>query len=151
MKQAKKSVNHEKEQVEKPANAEANFIEKPNEFGKIRLTDTVIVSIIKKAVCNVSGVTRLSGSSFMDSIAGMISSQRAYDRSIEMVINEDSTLEIDVKINVAYGVNIPNVATKVQNTIRDEIKNLLGLRANKINIKIQEIEAPAKESENSSD
>ncbi|MCF7889294.1 MAG: hypothetical protein K9L78_04150, partial [Victivallales bacterium] len=89
MKQAKKSVNHEKEQVEKPANAEANFIEKPNEFGKIRLTDTVIVSIIKKAVCNVSGVTRLSGSSFMDSIAGMISSQRAYDRSIEMVINED--------------------------------------------------------------
>jgi uncharacterized alkaline shock family protein YloU len=141
MKQAKKTVKAEKEQQEKPA-PELNFIEKANEFGKIKLTDIVIISIIKKAACNVTGVARLSGSSIMDNIASMISSQKIYDRAISMKIREDGRLDIEAKINVLYGENIPNVAAKVQNTIRDEANNLLGVKVNKVNIIIQEIEYP---------
>jgi uncharacterized alkaline shock family protein YloU len=141
MKQAKKTVKPEKEHQEKPM-PELNFIEKANEFGKIKLTDSVLISVIKKAACNVTGVARLSGSSIMDNIASMISSQKIYDRSIAMKIRENGSLDIEAKINVSYGENIPNVAAKVQNTIRDEANNLLGVKVNKVNIIIQEIEYP---------
>jgi uncharacterized alkaline shock family protein YloU len=141
MKQAKKTVKPEKEQHEKPM-PELNFIEKANEFGKIKFTENVIVSVIKKAACNVTGVARLSGSSIMDNIASMISSQKVYDRAISMKIREDGMLDIEAKINVSYGENIPNVAAKVQNTIRDEANNILSVKVNKVNIIIQEIEYP---------
>lgn len=142
MKQDKKNDSPEeikKEQKEKHV-SELNFVEKHNDFGRIKLTDSVIVAVIKKAACRVEGVTRLSGSSIMDNIASMISSQRIYDRAISLRIKEDNSLEIEAKINVLYGENIPNVANKVQNTIRDEVRNILGLNVALVNIIIQEIE-----------
>ena len=148
MKQEKKQGKPEiKKELKEKAPPELNFIEKRNDFGKIKLTDSVIVAVIKKAASNVNGVTRLSGSSIMDNIASMISSQRIHDRAISLIIKEDNSLEIETKINVSYGENIPNVATKVQNTIRDEIKQILGLKVVKVNIIIQEIEY-AEETEN---
>ena len=139
MKQAKKTVKSEKEQKEKIVH-ELSLIEKANEFGKIKFTDDVIISVIKKATCNVKGVARLSGSSIMDNIASMISSQKVYDRAISMQIREDNTLDIEAKINVSYGENIPKVAANVQTTIREEANNLLGVKVHKVNIIIQEIE-----------
>jgi uncharacterized alkaline shock family protein YloU len=139
MKQAKKTIKREKEPQAKPL-PELSLIEKNNEFGKVKFTDSVVISIIKKAACNVTGVARLSGSSIMDNIASMISSQKIYDRAVSLKIRDDNTLDIEAKINVSYGENIPNVAAKVQTTIRDEVNNLLGVVVNRVNIIIQEIE-----------
>ena len=139
MKNTSKSSKADTSSAEK-AKSELNSIVKSNEFGSVKLTDNVIISIVKKAICNVNGVTRLAGNSLMDSIASMINSQKMYDRSVSMVINADKTLDIEAKINVAYGENIPEIATKIQNTVRDEVKNLLGIKVGKVNVIIQEIE-----------
>jgi uncharacterized alkaline shock family protein YloU len=134
MKQAKKPT---KTQGKIPAGS--NIIENNNKYGVIKIYENVIVEIIKKAAYSVDGVTRLSGGTFVESIANLIGSQKILDRAIVISI-DGNILTAEIKVNMLYGEHIPEVAARIQNTISDEVKRITGLTVERIDVIIQEIE-----------
>ena len=109
--------------------------------GNVRIHENVIASIVRKVACSVEGVSKISGSSFVDNIAEMVGSKKMHDRSI-VVDMGDSSVSVEVSINLVYGVSLPEVAEKVQKAVADEIIRLTGLKVAKVNIVIREIEEP---------
>ena len=109
--------------------------------GNVRIHENVIASIVRKVACSVEGVSKISGSSFVDNIAEMVGSKKMHDRSIVVEMG-DSSVSVEVSINLVYGVSLPEVAEKVQKAVADEIIRLTGLKVAKVNIVIREIEEP---------
>lgn len=112
--------------------------------GYVKIYDGVIASIIKHVIGDVEGVTRLSGSSFVDNIAEIVGSKKIRERSIQVRISEDS-VAVELSINVAYGVNLPTVCANVQNRISEEIQRLTGLKVTQVNVTVREMEEPQEE------
>jgi len=113
--------------------------EKGNDLGLIKIHENVISSLVRKATCAVSGVTRLAGSTFVDNLAEIVGSRRISDRAITINIEED-TVEIEVKINVCFGVQIPEVAAAVQRAVIEKVEETTGMTVKQVNVIVQEIE-----------
>ena len=109
--------------------------------GNVKIHGNVISSIVRKIACSVEGVSKISGSSFVDNIAEMVGSKKMHDRSIVVEMG-DSSVSVEVSISLVYGVSLPEVAEKVQKAVADEIIRLTGLKVAKVNIVIREIEEP---------
>ena len=108
--------------------------------GTVRIHENVIATIVRKMACSVKGVSKISGSSFVDNIAEMVGSKKIHDRSIVVEMGESS-----VSINLYYGVSLPQVASAVQEAISGEIARLTGLKVGRVNIVVREIEDPEEE------
>jgi uncharacterized alkaline shock family protein YloU len=60
--------------------------------------------------------------------------------SIKIEIDKNNEINLDVSITVKYGVNIPEIARKVQESIRAAIEKSTDLSLKEINVNVQEIE-----------
>ncbi|MDD3118007.1 MAG: Asp23/Gls24 family envelope stress response protein [Victivallales bacterium] len=123
--------------TEAPAYNNAN--EKSTELGLIRIHENVISSLVRKATCQVEGVTRLAGSSFVDNIGEIVGSRKISDRAISIDMG-DNAVEIEVKINIAFGNSIPDVADRVQHAVVELVERTTGMTVTHVNVLIQEIE-----------
>ena len=123
----------------------SSIIEESN-LGEINVHTNVTASIVRKAVCSVPGVARLAGSSFVDNIAEMVGNRRIHDRAIKITDNGDS-LEIEVNINIFYGIPIPEVAVSVQESVIEAVEKTAGKTVKAVNVVIQEIEDEVVEEE----
>ncbi|MDD5696992.1 MAG: Asp23/Gls24 family envelope stress response protein [Victivallaceae bacterium] len=132
---------------EKPATApEATACEKGTELGLIKIHGNVVSSIVRRAALSIPGVSRLSGSSFVDNIAEIVGSRKIHDRAIAIEIDEDK-VAVEVKLNIIFGYSVPEVAGQVQSAIIEEVEKVTGMTVTRVNVIIQEIEdAPVTES-----
>ena len=90
--------------------------------GTVRIHENVIATIVRKMACSVKGVSKISGSSFVDNIAEMVGSKKIHDRSIVVEMGE-SSVSVEVSINLYYGVSLPQVASAVQEAISRLVKD----------------------------
>ena len=124
---------------------EAASCEKGNDLGLIKIHGNVISSIVRRAALSIDGISRLSGSSFVDNIAEIVGSRKIHDRAIAIEIDEDK-VAIEIKINLIFGYNVPEIAAQVQSVIIEEVEKVTGMTVISVNVIIQEIEeAPVPE------
>lgn len=112
--------------------------------GLIRIHEGAIASIVKHAVAEIDGVTRLSGNSIVNNLAEIVGSKKIQDRAVHIRLT-NSTVAVEIAINVAYGVNLPTLCSEVQSKISNEIHNLTGLDVTKVNVIVREMEDPQQE------
>ena len=110
-----------------------------NQYGQIKIHEGAIATIVRKAACSVPGVTRITGNSFVDNIAEIVGSKKIQDRSIQIAMN-NSSVAVELSINIQYGVQLPAVAAAVQDAISREIKAITGLNVTKVNVIVREME-----------
>ena len=119
-----------------------------NQYGQIKIHEGAIATIVRKAACSVPGVTRITGNSFVDNIAEIGGSKKIQDRSIQIAMN-NSSVAVELSINIQYGVQLPAVAAAVQDAVSKEIKAITGLNVTKVNVIVREMEdASEDEAEN---
>ncbi len=119
-----------------------------NQYGQIKIHEGAIATIVRKAACSVPGVTRITGNSFVDNIAEIVGSKKIQDRSIQIAMN-NSSVAVELSINIQYGVQLPAVAAAVQDAVSKEIKAITGLNVTKVNVIVREMEdASEDEAEN---
>jgi len=131
------------EEINSPTTEQAMYfktIESITDYGTVKINERVIMSIVKKAAMKVDGVSSLPSGSFVTCLTSMVASAKNHDKAVKLDIKGD-TVKVDLKINVAYGKNIPELALKVQNTVTDEVKTLTGMNVTKVNVEIQEVES----------
>lgn len=110
-------------------------IEERTDHGVIKIHEDVIGDVVKQAVDSLNKVCRLEEGSFIDNIAGMVGSGKG---AIAIDMGE-SSVNVALKINVLYGNNISTVATKVQATIKQEIKSITSLNTGRIDVFVQKL------------
>ncbi len=126
-------------QPKAPEFPEAIVPAQKNDRGSIRISSAAIATIVRKAACSVEGVTRITGNSLVDNIAEFVGSRKVMDRAIQTAI-EDSSVSVELSINICYGVSLPEIAANVQKTVADQIKEQTGLQVEQVNVIIREME-----------
>ena len=116
-------------------------VQKPDgePIGSILLHEGTIATIVRRSVLSVEGVTRISGSSFIDNIAELVGSKKMQDRSVTIRFNGDK-LSIEVSINILFGTSIREIAAAVQQRIVDNIQKITGLTVTGVNVSVCELE-----------
>lgn len=112
--------------------------------GEIQIHESVIISIVRKIAAKTEGVSRISGNSLVDNIAEIVGSKRIQDRAISVQMG-DSSVAVEVSVNLFFGYKLPEVANTLQSAIQEEIKKLTGLNVSKVDIIIREIDDPVEQ------
>ena len=131
---------------EKPV--KKNAVEQKNDSrpGVVKVHESVLASITRKAVMSVPDVLRLSGSSFIDNIAEMVGSRKTFDRAIVIEMGEDS-VAVEVRIVVRYGAFIPQVASAVRNAVVAQIVGMTGMKISRVNVVVMDLDEEAASAE----
>ena len=119
------------------------------EIGEIKIYSGVVSSIVKRALSEIPGVSRLSGSSVVDNLAEWIGSRKIQDRSIMVRLSGD-TVEIELSVNLYYGSQLPVVAAEIQDKVSTMVHSITGLNVMPVNVTICGMdEAPAETGDSS--
>ncbi|QOR35851.1 Asp23/Gls24 family envelope stress response protein [Clostridium sp. 'deep sea'] len=106
------------------------------QIGNIRIADDVVTVIAKIAAAEIDGVSGLTAS-FAGGIRDMMSG-KGHSKGVKAQIN-DNVVDVDVHVNVKYGVHIPEAAKKVQSNIKRSIETMTGLSVQTVNVFVQGI------------
>lgn len=99
----------------------------------VNYNDSVLKKIVKTAAIQVDGVLGL-GSTLMENISGALKNM---ENTHGISINQkNDTLDIDIKLVVEFGKSIPQIATAVEENIRQSLRQMAGLNANNIRVEV---------------
>ena len=107
--------------------------------GIVKVHESVIASIIRKAACSVSGVVRLAGNALVDNIAEFVGSRKVMDRAISIEMG-DNSVAVEVQVVLEYGCNVPQTAENIQNTVTSEITRITGMQVTRIDVVVMDLE-----------
>jgi len=114
-----------------------NNEESRTDLGIIRIHKNVIASIAEIASLEIEGVKRVKKdikSGLMELIGRKSSSY------IKVEIGKSDEVKIEIPLIIKYEYHIPDIASKVQENVRNNIEKMTNLTAKDININIQGIE-----------
>jgi uncharacterized alkaline shock family protein YloU len=106
---------------------------KSSEIGDVRVADEVVAIIAGLAATEVEGVSSMAGNITNEIVSKL--GMKNLSKGIMIEVNEDE-VTVDVAINVAYGYEIPDVSTKVQDKVQTAIENMTGLKVAVVNVRI---------------
>ena len=111
--------------------------ESVTDLGAIRIHKNAIASIAAIAAAEIEGVKRVGGNlqSGLSSLMGKKSCS-----AIKVEINKSGEAVIEIPLVVKYGYNIPDVANKAQENVRQSLEKMSSLIVRDINIKVKAIE-----------
>ena len=116
-----------------------------------KIHESVIISLARKAVEDIPGFIRFSGSNIVSDLADLVGSKRRFDKSI-VVTESGGDISLEMLIVVAYGSNFGEVAAAVQKAVYDQIVDFTGMNVKSIDVVITDVEdAPQEEPEDDVD
>ncbi|HIT62742.1 MAG TPA: Asp23/Gls24 family envelope stress response protein [Candidatus Caccovivens faecavium] len=104
--------------------------------GKITLDRNILVSIINLATKEINGVESVCNK-HRPLYKRMFN---RYDDGVEVKFEKNGALTIDVYINIYIGFNVPDIAFRVQENIRNSLATMVALKPMKINVHIVDVE-----------
>ena len=106
-------------------------------IGYIEVADEVISIVASLAACDVSGVIGMS-TGFREGISKFFGkSNLAKGVRIKM---EGKTVNVFVYVIVAYGVNIPEVALKIQRRVKEAVESMTEYEVNYVDVHVEGVE-----------
>jgi uncharacterized alkaline shock family protein YloU len=106
-----------------------------NSLGTIRIADEVVEVIAGLAASEVGGVVGMSGGLVGD-LAQMLGRNKNQSKGVKVEIGEHE-VAVDLFIVVEYGVSIPDVALSVQESVKEAIESMTGLKVVETNVHVQ--------------
>jgi len=111
------------------------------DFGFIQIHKNALEDICLAALADIDGVT-LIPNSFRYKLFELVGKRR-YE-GINIVIDGNNQVNIELKINVRYGLNIATIAQQVQDAIREAILKTADIDLRDININVQSMDRGGK-------
>ena len=108
---------------------------------ELNVSVQVLEKMAKIAACEIEGVTGLAKRTI--DIKGSIKSKSVFKGVKAENIN--GAIEITVYICVAKGVKVREVASAVQNNVKDKIQTMTGTVVTKVNVYVADIFIPSEE------
>ena len=103
-------------------------------LGTIRITNEVVEVIAALATSQVEGIVNMS-SGFVGDLANILGRGK---KGVKVEVGEQE-VAIDLSVVVEYGAIIPDVALRVQESVKEAIESMTGLSVIEINVHVQGI------------
>lgn len=116
-------------------------IEDQPSLGEIKISHSVIASIVRLATLHVGGVSGVGGS-FVDGIAEMFSKKES-DRGVRIEEDEAGNYAIEVRVVITYGAEIGKTAFDVQMAVREQVAHMTGKPVKRVDVVIEGVKTPA--------
>ncbi|WP_432400790.1 Asp23/Gls24 family envelope stress response protein [Wukongibacter sp. M2B1] len=114
------------------------------EYGQVKISDEVVATIAGLAAAEVGGIYSMSGG-FAGNISDLLG-RKNLSKGVKVEVGEEEAA-VDLNVVVEYGVKIPDVAWKVQESVKSAIETMTGLKVVEVNIHVQGVYIPKKEKE----
>ena len=101
--------------------------------GKITCDRNILLSIISLATKEISGVSRLQDS-FLMKLKKFFT--KADSNGVKLNIAQNGQLVIDVYVRIYRNNNVPDIAFRIQENIKNNIVSMVEMRVSKINVHI---------------
>lgn len=111
--------------------------ESRTDLGTIKIHDNVIASIASVAACEIEGVKGIS-KNFRSGIMDLIS--KDISGAIKVEKDKNGEITLIVPLIIKYGFNIPEIANKVQESVRSALEKMTNVSVRDIDIVIQGVE-----------
>lgn len=111
--------------------------ESRTDLGTIRIHKKVIASISSLAAVEIEGVKRVGGD-FKSGLLELVG--KKFLSAIDVEINSNDEVKVEIPLVIKYGYNIPDIANKVQENVRNSLEKMTNLSIKDININVQGIE-----------
>lgn len=111
------------------------------DLGSVQVNKKVFAEIISSALDEVEGV-RLIPKNFGNRLVAMFG-QKDFP-GIDVRVDENHEVTLALQVFVRHGMNIPDLARQIQETIKLAIDKTLDINLKDININVQGIEKEAK-------
>lgn len=107
--------------------------------GQIELTDDVIATVVGGATTEIFGVVGMaSKSAIKDNFQALLGKEN-YAKGVVIKTTEEGHIAVDVYTVMSYGVKISEVSRNIQERVKFNLENQLGIAADTVNIYIQNI------------
>lgn len=120
-------------------------------IGTISIQESALSTIVKRTASEIEGISRLAGSSLIDSLAELVGSRKIQDRAITVTYTEQSSVSIRIAIVVFFGVKIPEIVETIRTRVSDAIEKMTGLKVSSVIVDIRDMEMPAPAADDDSD
>ena len=106
-------------------------------LGKINIREEVIATVCGVAATECYGLVGMAPRSVQEELTDLLRREN-FEKGVDIQFNEDS-ISVQLYIVVEYGVKISEVARNVQERVKYAVETLLGLRVDRINVKVQSV------------
>lgn len=125
------------------SNRKTHMIHESGQIGSVEIADEVVAIIAGLAATEVDGVDSMAGNITKELVGRLGMKNLSKGVKIQMM---DTSVSIDLALNIKYGYNIPEVATTVQERVTSAIESMTGLEVLDVNVKISNVHLqPAEE------
>jgi uncharacterized alkaline shock family protein YloU len=111
--------------------------ESRTDLGAVRIHKNVIASIASMAAHEIEGVSRIAGD-FKSGLLELLG-RKSY-LAIKVEFDKSGEVKVDLPVFIKYGFNIPEVANKVQENVRQNLEKMTSLSVRDINVNVQGVE-----------
>ena len=111
--------------------------ESRTDLGAVKIHKNVIASIAAIAAGEIEGVKSI-GRDFKSGILELVVKKDF--KAIKVEFDKNGEVWIELPLVIKYGYNIPDIANKVQENIRNSLEKMTSLSVKDININVQRIE-----------
>ncbi len=107
--------------------------------GQIELSDDVIATVVGGATTQIFGVVGMaSKSAVKDNIQALLRREN-YAKGVVVRASEEAGISVDVYTVMSYGVKISEVSKNIQERVKFNLENQLGIAADTVNVYVQNI------------
>ncbi len=105
-------------------------------YGLVDISSNVISTVVGGAATTNYGVVGMASKNALRDGAFAILNKENYRKGVVVKIN-DNQIVVDVYIIVGYGLKISEVSRNVQDSVKYNLENLLGIKAKTVNVVVQ--------------
>ena len=106
--------------------------------GQIELSDDVIATVVGGSTTEIFGVVGMASKSALKDNFQALLRKENYAKGV-VVKSTDSGISVDVYTVMSYGVKISEVSKNIQERVKFNLENQLGLSADTVNVYVQYI------------
>lgn len=103
----------------------------------LNISEEVIGIIAGLAAAEVDGIAGMS-LGLVDGINQILGGNKKYAKGVKIAL-DGKKVNVDLFVNVQYGIRIPDVAWAAQNAVKNAVENMTGLEVAAVNINVQGI------------
>lgn len=119
------------------------LMEETNDTGVIRISEDVIIAVIKHYTLTIEGVVRFSTGGFASGLAEMFGKKNT-ESSVKLEMEGDY-VNVAVALILQFGISVPEVAAEVQDVIREKVEEFTGKRVNRVDVTVRALAKSQKE------
>jgi len=97
----------------------------------------VIEDLIVQSLESIDGVS-LIGPKWSDKLLSLFQSNAR--PGIGVRVDEEQELILDIAVNVAYGIHIPDIGVKIQDIVKQDVKKVLDIAVKDVNVNIEALQ-----------